>query len=113
MRNGEKPLHQRKPAIQVARSVWVVDIDVHRLVIVGGRIPVIHEAKVDPDAIREAQQFTIPVEPPSGVLLAEQDQEQRSEEQQGPPRRRRPRSPVQKSLPGLSRSRSPEQRPCS
>lgn len=37
MRNGEKPLHRRKPAIQVARSVWVVDIEVHRLVIVGGR----------------------------------------------------------------------------
>ena len=33
--NGEKPLHQRKPAIQITLNDWVVDVEVHRLMVVG------------------------------------------------------------------------------
>jgi hypothetical protein len=78
----EEPLHDRQPAIEVALRVGVADVQAHRLLLVGRGIAVVHQRHVDPDPIREAQEFEVPVEPPPRVLLPEHDHEKRRQEQQ-------------------------------
>src|SRR5918996_1702452 len=43
---------------------------------------VVHQPQEDADSGRKPEQFTVPVEPPAGVLLPKQDHQQWSEEQQ-------------------------------
>ena len=62
--------------------VGVGVVEVHRLVLVGGRVPVVHQGEVGADPVAEPLQLQVPVEPPARVLLAEQDHQQRREEQQ-------------------------------
>src|SRR5262249_55402852 len=84
VRDRQQPLHQRQPPVKVACGVGVEVVQVNRLVIVGGGVPVVHQRQVDADPVGEPLQFEVPVEPPPGVLLPEQDHEQRAEEQQAP-----------------------------
>ena len=58
-----------------------------RLVVVGGGVPVVHQRQVDPDPVGEPLQLKVPVEPPPGVLAAEQDHQQRGEEEHAPRQR--------------------------
>jgi pyruvate/2-oxoglutarate dehydrogenase complex dihydrolipoamide dehydrogenase (E3) component len=68
--------------VEVAYDVGVVVVKAHGLLIGGRRVAVVHEGDVGPDAIVQALQLKVPVEPPSRVLLSEQDHQQGPEEQQ-------------------------------
>ena len=82
VRDGEEPLDERQPAVEVAFGVGVGDVEVHPLVLVGRGVAVAHQREVRPDPVAEAQQLQVPVEPPARVLLAEEDHQQRRQEQQ-------------------------------
>jgi len=82
MRNGQQPFHQGQPPVQVPLHVRVVVFEQHRLVIVGRRIPVVHQREVGGHPVAETLQLEVPVEPPAGVFPAEQDHQQRAEEEQ-------------------------------
>ena len=72
-RDGEEPLDQWQPAIEVALGVRVGKLEPHPLSLVSRRIAVTHEREVGANPVAEAQQLEVPVEPPARVLLAEHD----------------------------------------
>jgi hypothetical protein len=82
VRDGQEPLHQGKPPVEIAGGVGIVVVKVNRLMIGGGGVPVIHEGDVGLHPIGEPLQLQVPVEPPPRILLAEQDHQQGGEEQQ-------------------------------
>ncbi len=70
--NGENPLDQRQPMIQVAWRVGVVQIEVDCLLLVGRGVLISQEHGVCPHPGRESCDFEVPVEPPPWILAAEQ-----------------------------------------
>ena len=62
MRDGEQPLDQRQPAIQIVLDVGVVDLEVDRLLLDGRGILVgeQHDVRADPGA--EASELAAEVE---------------------------------------------------
>jgi hypothetical protein len=62
---------------------------VDRLLLVGGRVPVVHQEHVDADPVAEAQQFEVPVIPPARVLLSEQQHQDDGQEDDAAVRSRR------------------------
>src|SRR5450755_688922 len=82
MRDGQQPFDQRQPPVEVRGRVRIGVIKLDPLVVIGGWITVVHQGEVGPHPVDEALQFQVPVEPPPGVLLPEQDHQQRAEEQQ-------------------------------
>src|SRR5207244_1107727 len=73
VRDREEPLDERKPAIEPRLRIRVGEFERDRLALVGRRIAVVHQRQIDPDPIREAKQLAVPVVPPAGVFLAEDD----------------------------------------
>ena len=53
-----------------------------RLFLVGGRIVIVEQGQVGGDAVGEAKQVEVPIEPPARVLLAEQDHQDEGQEEQ-------------------------------
>jgi hypothetical protein len=98
VRNRQQPLHQRQPAIGVSSRIWVVVVEMDRLMVASGRVAVVRQSKNRDDAVGESLQFEIPVEPPARALAQEKDHEQRTEEQRctGAVRRRRDPCPSTK-----------------
>ena len=75
MGDGQEPLDEGEPAVEVGFGVGVLDVEVDGLVFVGGGVLVAQGQDVDLDAVDEAAEFEVPVEPPARVLVAE-DQHQ-------------------------------------
>jgi hypothetical protein len=84
VRDRGQPLHQRQPPVEIALGIRIGVVQVNRLVIVGGGVPVVHQRQVDADPGGKPRQLEVPVEPPPGVLLPEHDHQQRAEEQRAP-----------------------------
>ncbi len=111
MRDGQQPLDQRQPPVQVAGGVRVGVVQADRLVLVRGRVPVIHQRQVDQHPVAEPLQLQVPVEPPARVLAPEHDHQQRGEEQQAARASRCPGGPVAViPLPGSAGHRSQDNR---
>jgi hypothetical protein len=73
----DQPLDQGQPAVEVTPGVRVGIVEVDRLVLICGRVAVVHQGQVGTDPVGEALQLQVAVEPPPRVLLAEQDHQQR------------------------------------
>ena len=71
MGNCEEPLHKREPPIEISASVRIVKREVHRLLIVGRRIVIIHQCNVDTDRIEKRMNWRFQSEPPPRIFLAE------------------------------------------
>ena len=82
MRNRQQPLDEWKPAIEVALHIRVGKVEPDRLLLVGGRVAIVHQREVHADPVREPEQLEIPVVPPTRILLTEQDHQERRQEQQ-------------------------------
>src|SRR5215216_2643981 len=50
------------------------------LLLVGGRIAIIHQRQIDADTVAEPEELEVPVVPPAGVLEAEDDHQQGGKE---------------------------------
>ncbi len=81
VRDGEQPLDEWQPPIEVGAHVGVGQLEVHGLLLVGRGVLVPQEQEVGEDPVVEAQVGEVEVEPPARVLLPEHDREQRREEQ--------------------------------
>ena len=46
--DGQEPLDQRKPPIEIAGGVGIVVVEVHRLMIGGRRVAIVHERRGRP-----------------------------------------------------------------
>ena len=57
-------------------DVGVVDVQVDRLLVLGGGVPVGQQGRIRADPGREAAELQREVEPPSGVSLPEEDHQQ-------------------------------------
>src|SRR5712691_6918274 len=82
VRDGQQPFDQRQPPVEVGGRVRVAVVQFDPLVVIGGRVGVIHQGQVGSDPVAEPLELKIPVEPPPGILLLEQDHQQWAEEQQ-------------------------------
>ena len=82
MRDREQPLDQRQPAIHLAR-VRVGEFEVDRLLFVRRGITVVQQGQVRRDAIGEAHQVEVPVEPPARILLTKYQHEHQRHEDRG------------------------------
>src|SRR5215208_3016104 len=82
VRDGQKPLDERQPAVQGPRSIGVVKVEAHVLLLVGRGVAIAHEGEVGADAVSEAQELAVPVKPPARVLLAEDEHEKRREKKE-------------------------------
>src|SRR5215217_8778282 len=51
-----------------------------RLLLVSGRIAIIHQRQIDADTVAEPEELKVPVVPPAGVLEAEDDHQQGGKE---------------------------------
>src|ERR1039457_868261 len=65
VRNGEEPFDQRQPPVQVSGRVRIGVVQPHPLMVIGGRIAVVHQHQVGPRPVDETLQFQIPVKPPA------------------------------------------------
>ena len=45
MRDGEEPLHQRHPPVEIACGVRIRVVEVHGLTVVGRRVVVVHQCQ--------------------------------------------------------------------
>ena len=81
MGDGQEPLHKRHPPIEIAFGVGIGVVQVYGRVVGGGGVAVVHENQVSAHPVAKPLQLQVPVEPPSGILLAEEDHEQGTEEQ--------------------------------
>src|SRR5215207_5868155 len=82
VRDGEQPLDEREPAVELALGVGIGDIEPHPLPLVCRGVAVVHQCEVGADTVAEAQQLDIPVVPPTRVFLPEDYHQQRRKEQQ-------------------------------
>jgi hypothetical protein len=73
VRNREQPLDQRQPPVEVALDVGVRQLEVGVLLLVRRWVDVGHEQGIGRDAVDEAHEVEVPVEPPARILLAEHD----------------------------------------
>jgi hypothetical protein len=73
VRDGQQPLHQRQPAIEVSLGVGVIDLEMHRLLVNGRGVPIGEQSEVSKDPRLETHQFSGEVEPPAWVPLPEHD----------------------------------------
>ena len=82
MRDGEEPLHQGHPAVEVGADIGVGHLEVDRLLLVGRRELVAQQQEVAHHPVVEAHERKVEVEPPARVLPAEHDGEQRREDEE-------------------------------
>src|SRR6266545_3929389 len=68
VRNGEDPLDERQPPAHLP-GVRVLEVEVDRLLLVSGRITIVEQGEVRGNAVGEAQEVQVPVEPPARVFL--------------------------------------------
>jgi para-nitrobenzyl esterase len=80
VRDGKEPLDQRHPTVEL-RSVRIGEVQVDGLLFVGGGILIAQELAVRQHAHEETGELQVPVVPPAGVLLAEEDHEQDRQEE--------------------------------
>jgi len=57
VRDGEEPLDQRQPTVQPLLRVGVAELQLHRLLVIGRGVAVVHQGEVHADTVGEAQQL--------------------------------------------------------
>jgi hypothetical protein len=81
VRDGWEPLHQREPQVQIPAAIRIGDVEVDVLLLVGRGVAILHERQIRTHPVGEAKKVQVPVEPPTRVLLPEQDLEEGTKEQ--------------------------------
>ena len=104
--DGQQPLDEREPAVQLGGNFRVPHFEVDGLLVIGRRILVPKERKIGADARGEPEEQEIPVEPPARVLLAKDDHQERGEKEGASGRCERGSS----SAPGGGSNRAPADR---
>jgi hypothetical protein len=74
-------LTRRQPTVEAASGVGIVDLQVDRLLLLGGGVPLGEQRRIRADPCREATELQREVEPPAGVPPAEEDHQHGRREQ--------------------------------
>ena len=71
--DSQEPFYKRKPSVQVLLNVWVEYLNVNRLLLIRGWLLVAQEQEIYCNSVGKPHEVHVPVEPPPGILLPEQD----------------------------------------
>ena len=73
MRDREQPLDQGIPPIEVSFYIGVINFQVDRLLVDGGRVSVREQTRISTDSSLEAGQFARKIEPPAWIKPSRED----------------------------------------
>ena len=77
MREHEQPLDEGEPPVEVSFCVGVINFQVDRLLVDGGRVPVREQARIGADSGLEAGQLAQKIEPPAWIKPSKEDHQGR------------------------------------